>query len=149
MNFKSVNFSNCLFSGIVILAVLAVAFFSCNRFILKSDYVVSYEGVCDPSFESCFVGCEDDECTQEYYYTEVQKYAPDLYRECGKDITDCDVANICLPEDKDCSVTYCDPETNEDGTCSEPSDVNILDGDTEQEFNEEDTLEDNTINKNI
>ncbi|PIZ86732.1 hypothetical protein COX93_03360, partial [Candidatus Nomurabacteria bacterium CG_4_10_14_0_2_um_filter_30_12] len=78
--------------------------------------MVSYEGVCDPTIEKCFIGCEDDECTKEYYYSEVQKYAPDLYAECGNDITDCESANICLPEDKECSVSYCD-ETIDGSIC--------------------------------
>jgi len=70
--------------------------------------MVEYEKTCDSTLEKCFVGCEDDGCVKEYYYSRIQKYASDLYAECGKDITDCENANICLPNDQKCSVTYCD-----------------------------------------
>jgi hypothetical protein len=84
------------------------------RFILLKDYSVAYEGVCDPAQFSCFIGCEDDECTQPYYYSNVVKYAPDLYEQCGIDITDCEKASVCLAEDDtNCKITYCDPT---DGT---------------------------------
>lgn len=82
--------------------------------------MVEYEGICDPVTEKCFIGCEDDECTIEYYYSEIVKYAPDLQRECGNDITDCEAANICLPNDRECLVTYCDSETDGD-VCSSPN----------------------------
>ncbi len=150
MKSKRINFQSFLFWGVVVVAALVAGIFSYNRFLIKNDYMVGYEGECDPSFESCFVGCEDDECTQEYYYTEVQKYAPDLYKECGKDITDCDAANICLPEDNNCSVTYCNPETaNEDEACSDLINTDILDEDSEKNIDEENVLEDNIINENI
>lgn len=97
--------------------ILIVGALSYYRFMVKYDYVVAYEGKCDNSKESCFIGCEDDECTKEYYYTKVQKYAPDLRAECGDDITDCEVADVCLPADRKCSVTYCVSGVGGD-TCS-------------------------------
>ena len=79
------------------------------------DYMVAYEGVCDSSTQSCFVGCNDDACADAYYYAKVQKYAVDLYAQCGKDITGCEAANACLPlNDRKCSITYCDPGTDGD-----------------------------------
>jgi hypothetical protein len=81
--------------------------------------MVGYEGVCDPvlNIGKCFEGCSDDACTEKYYYSKMVKYAPDLYKECGEDITDCEFANACLSDDRDCSVTYCNPEVESD-TCA-------------------------------
>lgn len=80
------------------------------RFLVHEDYMVMYESECDAATEVCFVSCEDDECTQQYYYRHIQKYAPNLRAQCGEDITDCVAAQTCLPEDNGrCVVSYCDP----------------------------------------
>lgn len=101
------------------LCLLAIAA-SYYRFMVVGSYVVEYEGACDPVTESCFVACADDECTDLYYHTWVHKYASDVQRECGIDVTDCEAANVCLPGDTECSVTYCDPAlTLEDETCDD------------------------------
>jgi hypothetical protein len=90
---------------------------------VKQDYMVVYEGICDPNSKSCFISCEDDDCTKGHYYSRVEKYAPDLYKECGKDITDCRAASACIPGDHKCSITYC--ETGVDGNnCSEANSQN-------------------------
>lgn len=109
--------SNNFFLLILLFAVIVVVFLSYNRFIVRHDYIVGYEGVCDPATEKCFVGV-DDTSGEEYYYTKMQKYEPDLYAECGADITDCKEASVCLPNDRDCSITYCDKKTKtEDEEC--------------------------------
>jgi hypothetical protein len=98
------------------------------------DYVVAYEGDCDPYTENCFVGCEDDECTENYYYSLVQKYAADVKAQCGTDITDCEDAYKCLPEDGDqCDVTYCNPAID-GNVCELLTEADI-------EFNEETEME--------
>jgi len=84
------------------------------RFMVNNDYLVAYEGTCDPILHSCFVGCQDDDdsavCANTYYYDKVQKYAVDVYAQCGKDITECEAANICLSRnDRQCTITFCDP----------------------------------------
>jgi hypothetical protein len=85
------------------------------RFMVIHDYEVAYEGDCDTSLHHCFIGCEDDECTAEYYYSKVTKYAVDLQNQCGTDITDCEAAHVCLESgDRNCSITYCDPITDGD-----------------------------------
>jgi hypothetical protein len=89
------------------------------RFMIRHDYLVGYEGLCDPATQTCFVGCEDDACTADYFYSEMIKYAPDIYTECGVDITDCEDADTCLPGDRECSITYCNPDVDGD-TCSTP-----------------------------
>jgi len=78
------------------------------RFVVSRDYMVSYEASCDPQQHSCFVGCEDDACSEEYFYAKAEKHAVNLYAQCGPDITDCDEANRCLDEnDSRCSILYC------------------------------------------
>ena len=107
-------FSDHFLSFFIILLVIAVSIISYHRFIIKQDYVVGYEGECELATNNCFVGCDDDACTKEYYYSKIQKYAPDLFNECGKDITGCASASMCLPNDRKCSVTYCNPKIDGD-----------------------------------
>lgn len=118
MNIKR-NFRNHFFFYAIVTSIFIVGVFSYHRFMNKQDYMVGYEGVCDPAVDAnkCFEGCDDDACTEKYYYVKMVKYAPDLYKECGEDITDCESANLCLPSDRDCSATYCDPEVGGD-TCA-------------------------------
>lgn len=80
--------------------------------------MVTYQTTCDPATESCFVSCDDEECTTESYYKIMEKYAPYIYEECGSDITDCEEGTQCLPKDHGrCTITYCDPEES-DATCA-------------------------------
>lgn len=106
------HFRNHILLYTLVPLVLVLGLASYNRFIANHDYTVAYEGECDPTSESCFVGCEDDECTEEYYYMHMQKHAADLYRQCGPDITECEAASQCLPEDGGCTMTFCDAETD-------------------------------------
>ena len=111
---------NIPFYILAVLTALSVgaAYF---RFIVVQDYIVEFEGVCEPSMQSCFIKCSDDACTSKEYYDKVKKYAANLYTQCGKDITDCADANVCLPQDdQKCSILYCDPKTD-GSTCSTPS----------------------------
>ncbi len=97
----------------IILLIATAAVNAYIRFFVEHDYVVAYEGACEPETEDCFVGCEDDACTSVYYYTKVRKYAADLFAECGPDITECEEANRCIPSrDSYCSIAYCDPAEN-------------------------------------
>lgn len=108
------HFREYIFFYILILLIIVVGIISYNRFMVRHDYIVGYEGVCDPAMEQCFIGCDDDACTEEYYYSKIQKYAPDLYVECGEDITDCEAASVCLTNDRKCSITYCNIEIDGD-----------------------------------
>lgn len=101
----------------LIVIILIIGAISYVRFMIKNNYIISYEGACDPVTKVCFIGCEDDECTQTHYYAKMQKYAQDLYAECGADVVDCSAANECLPGDRDCSVTYCDNASKEEDEC--------------------------------
>ncbi len=103
----------------VLLLIVLAAGYSYYRFMVADDYVVEYEVDCDPATQACFTGCDDDECTSTYAYALMQKRAPDIERECGVDITDCEAAQSCLEGDTGCSVSYCDPES--DGECIGPN----------------------------
>lgn len=106
MNFKKYF----LLYTLIPLAVLSVAS-SYYRFMVTEEYLVEYEGDCDPEENNCFVGCEDDACSSEYYYSLVTKNASHLIAQCGNDISDCESAHICLAENsEECSISYCDPE---------------------------------------
>lgn len=117
MEIKHINFRDHIFFYSLVPIIIVVSIVSYYRFMVRQDYIVGYEGVCDPTTEKCFVRCADDACTKDEYYLQAEKYAPDLLKECGPDITDCPDASICLPDDRDCSITYCDPNTDGD-TCS-------------------------------
>lgn len=99
-------------SNILILACLLAITASLSRFVIAQDYIVEYDGECDPYTQSCFVGCVDDECTEEYYHTWVRKNATDVYDQCGPDVSGCAEASICLATDTDCEVIYCSPDTS-------------------------------------
>lgn len=123
MNIKQ-NFNKYFFFCALAILIFVVSIFSFNRFIIKQDYFVGYEGVCNPvaSANKCFLGCSDDACTEKYFYSKIVKYAPDLRKECGEDITDCDSANVCFPNDYNCSITYCDPEIDGE-SCATEADI--------------------------
>lgn len=97
--------------------LIIVAAVSYVRFMIADAYLVSYEGPCDPVSQSCFVGCDDDECTSEYYYSEVTREATAVAALCGTDVTECDAAFICSSSETACSITYCDPEIDGEDSC--------------------------------
>lgn len=78
------------------------------------DYTVSYEIECDPVSESCFIGCEDEECSKEYFYAKIERYAPDLVKLCGDTIVGCEFANVCTIDESRCFLTFCDTSTGYD-----------------------------------
>lgn len=106
------HIKNHFFMYLLIVATLLTVTFSYSRFLVKNDYIVFYEGDCDPLENSCFIGCNDENCFDEYYYSKVEKNAHDVFAQCGNSIVDCKAATKCLPSDADCSIEYC----KEDGT---------------------------------
>ncbi len=107
------NFFSITLTTLVVLFVSASYF----RFVVVQDYHVTYEVSCDPSQASCFVGCEDDECTTEYFYAIVDKYAHDIVAECGTSVADCELANSCQANNRYCTIEYCDSDA-EGVSCS-------------------------------
>ncbi len=104
------------FFYIIFIFTLWIMVLSYDRFFIEQDYLVGYEGVCDPFSESCFVGCLDEECSEEYYYSLVKKHAKNLYEFCGNDVTDCENASVCLPGETECYIEYCTPDSAQ-GSC--------------------------------
>ena len=123
MGIKHLKFRNHFFLYTILLLIIIVSIISYYRFMIKHDYIVSYNGSCDSATQKCFINCEDDACTQIDYYTKIQKYAPDLYNECGSDITNCTDSNLCLSNDRDCSINYCDKNIS-GNNCSSPVGAN-------------------------
>lgn len=88
------------------------------RFLIIHDYIVAYEIECDPLEHTCFIGCENEECSEEYYYAKVQKIAKDIQKQCGKDISNCEYAKRCIRGiDTGCTITFCDPYVD-DNNCT-------------------------------
>jgi hypothetical protein len=108
---------------VVVLLLVLTAGASFYRFAIQKDYVVSYEGDCNPETESCYVDCEDDECTSEYYFTVIERMAWEIYELCGPDVSECDEAYECQSNVDYCEITYCDSEIEDVGTCD---DINPL-----------------------
>lgn len=122
------SFCSRYFFTLTILILLFLAILSSYfRFVVQNDYVISFEGWCDPERESCFVNSyEDEECTDpdpknclvEYTYKIVEKPVKD-YRdqisECDSenpylDPMECEFAENCSDDEEECSIKYCDPD---------------------------------------
>lgn len=111
------KFRDTILLCILVALILLCVGYAGLRFVVWNDYLVAYEGVCDPSAHNCFMECQNDTCTDKRYYSKMQKSAVNLYAQCGRDITNCEAANECLPQhDRTCSITYCTPGAEGD-TC--------------------------------
>lgn len=83
------------------------------RFMVSYDYLVRYEGVCDPYVQSCHLYCEDEACTEPFYYTWITRSAATLNELCtGGDVTECAAADACLANETHCSIEFCDPDAS-------------------------------------
>lgn len=111
--FYTTHFLKCTIIPLLILLVGA----SYARFIVLNDYLVSYESDCDPYTESCFEGCEDDTCTETYFYSIIERHASEIYQLCGPDVLECDEAWECQEGVQTCSITYCDPSEGAEDVC--------------------------------
>lgn len=124
MEDKDTKHNTHFFLYVILLSLFIVSIVSYYRLIIKNDYKVTYKGFCDPAIEKCFVNYEDGTDENSKYYSKMEKYAPDLYKECGSDITNCKEASICVLGDRNCSKTYCDNNVAGD-ICSTPPPVFI------------------------
>ncbi len=149
METKDTYLHKHFFFFVLALFIVIVGIISYYRFMVRQDYVVSYQGVCDPVKEKCFINCEDDACIKMDYYSNVLKYAPDLYAECGKDITNCEVASVCLPNDHKCSITYCDPQIDGDICSASLNKLDIQSGNQVDPGEQRSLQNNNTNNQNI
>ncbi len=98
---------------LIILASLSVGA-SFYRFVILNDYIVEYEGECDPRFNSCFIGCSDESCTNTYYYSKIKREATELLSKCGNNILECESAESCQEDSgSSCITNYCEPSETE------------------------------------
>lgn len=85
------------------------------RFMVQYDYLVTYEGECDPYTQICFEYCEDEKCDEPIHYTWIERDAAILKQICGDhSILDCEAAMSCLPDENRCSISFCDSTIDED-----------------------------------
>lgn len=92
---------------VVIPILLITTAASYYRFYILDDFFVAYEGDCDPETASCFVGCDNDDCSEVYYYNLIERHAAEIRTVCGTDITDCNQAMSCPDTDAHCQITFC------------------------------------------
>jgi hypothetical protein len=124
-------FKKHLLSFIVIPLFILLLVASYSRFIVQEDYLVSYEGDCDPYTQHCYVYCEDDECSEPFYYSIIERHAAEIHTLCGPDVLECDKAYECQNDVEICSISFCVPETEE---CDE-----LTEADNTGELNELET----------
>lgn len=105
---------NKVLAVFLVLLLVLTALSSYYKFGVQMDYIVSYEGPCEPETEICFAECDDDECTEEYYFTLIERKAYEIYDLCGSDVSECEEAFECQPDVEYCTISYCDPEEDED-----------------------------------
>ncbi len=115
-----VKSDNHFFLYILLLSFIVVTALTYYRFIIKRDYIVGYNIPCDSSLEKCFVDFEGEMGSEFSFYSKMEKYAPDLFKECGSNITECNEANVCLQSDRGCKKKYCDINNNDGDTCVGP-----------------------------
>mgnify|MGYP006299818637 CR=1 FL=1 len=99
------------FYGVISLLILSIAA-SFFRFMVAYDYSVRYEGECDPYSQSCYQFCEDEGCSEPFYYSWITAHGKNIVDNCNEDITTCDYAYNCV-DTGDCILSYCDPEVEE------------------------------------
>ena len=107
-------FLNRLLLFTTLLLVILMVSASFYRFMTLEDYLVYYEGACDPYLETCFETCLDDDCTEVLHHTYVERQAAYLHALCGEDVTMCDAANSCQDDETQCMVRYCDEKKDGD-----------------------------------
>jgi hypothetical protein len=94
----------------LVLLMVATSYY---RFMVLQDYTVGYEGMCDPYESSCYVYCEDEACSEPFYYSWMERNAGMLYDTCGELVTECDAAYECTNDDPTCYESFCKPQVEE------------------------------------
>lgn len=103
-----------LLIAFVIIAIFAVVGYRYDQYVFKKNYVVNAAAPCDAAMNSCFAAdCspeEDASCDTTPYekVTLPAADAPDCLLENSCSQFDCSNANQC-------TITYCTPDTAEDG----------------------------------
>ncbi|MAZ56676.1 hypothetical protein CL653_02710 [bacterium] len=120
---KNLIKNNILLFTILPILILSIAA-SYLRFMVLYDYLVTYEGPCDPEVEVCFEYCETEECDDPFYYSWIEREASELIAICGElDILSCDASQECQISDKTCSISFCNStvDTNCEDTGNNPA----------------------------
>jgi hypothetical protein len=129
--------NHVLLTVLVPLLVLTVAAAYYRAFV-SHEYILTYEGECDAYEESCYVSCTDDACSEPFYYSLMTRSAAGITELCNTDnITECEAAYTCLPEEAGCEINFCDPSdesaecevleaTDRPDTYSDPLDLNYV-----------------------
>ncbi len=85
----------------------------------KGDYVIRYDIPCDPFQSVCFSEkiCDEssDEC-EIIYSSSITRSKAKLEQLCGTDISTCTLAETCTEGEVDCSITFCNAETEDCAT---------------------------------
>ena len=111
------HFRDHILSYVLVPLLLLTIGASYYRFMIAYDYLVRYEGDCDPYTSSCFQYCEDDACTEPFYFAWVTRHADTLRKLCGdNDPLSCEAAFTCSENETKCEITYCDAEIDS-GAC--------------------------------
>lgn len=85
------------------------------RYMVSYDYLVRYEGDCDPYTEICFQYCEDESCNDPSYYTWITREASVIKANCVEnDVTLCEFAYTCEAGEENCTITHCDTASDTD-----------------------------------
>ena len=118
------HFKQHFFLYIILLLTILATAASYYRFMVTYDYAVYDEIECDPYQSSCFIYCEDDECTEPFYYSLLTRRADVLMYTCGYDYPDCDASLGCMPDEENCENIFCDPEI--DNECDTLTEVDYI-----------------------
>lgn len=82
-----------------------------RTFVLK-DYFVTLEVPCRDE-GNCFFGL--DENGEEYTFNIIKLKAYNLFSQCGKDVSECEVK--CLEDDEECTLSDCSNNLNNNEMC--------------------------------
>lgn len=132
------HFSKFFFVYTILPLLLLSVGASYFRFIIQHDYLVVFEGSCEPESESCFVGTytyEDclstveEDCEVTYFYKMVEKPVVTYnyqIEQCGTDPfldpLECEPVSTCHKSEQNCSIVYC---SDIDNTCTTGLEIDI------------------------
>ena len=103
------------FLFLILLITLIVVFYRYQQYVVDKNFILNVNTVCDPNIENCFTAdClpgTDSECdTTPYKKVKIlDRYAPKCLEEHNCSSFSCEKYN------SNCYVTYCSPDTLENG----------------------------------
>lgn len=110
--------SKHILSLVLVPTLLLVVAASYVRFFILQDYLIAYEGECDPATQSCYVWCEDTESEESCsYYSVIERKAYEIAKKCDLDLSECDAAYACQEDVAICLISYCEPSVDGEESC--------------------------------